>query len=116
MQFNAIHPITTETTTYAINATTGSITKPTNTIKPALLVRELPNEAPLLRTHDQEMVRSSRIRAAKLLCKQRLSQWTVAENTIFLTELGVDIERSVGILSHINRLHSDYMRAMNTPG
>ena len=45
-----------------------------------------------------------------------LSQWTIAENTIFLSELGVDIERSAGILSHINRLHSDYMRAMNTPG
>ena len=74
------------------------------------------NEAPLLRTHDQEMIRSNRIRAAKLLCKQRLSQWTVAENTIFLSELGVDIERSAGILSHVNRLHSDYMRAMDTPG
>ena len=76
----------------------------------------MPNKAPLLRTHDQEMVRSSRIRAAKLLCKQRLSQWNVAENTIFLLELGVDIDRSVGILSYVNRLHSDYMRAMDTPG
>ena len=36
-----------------------------------LLIQEVPNEAPLLRTHDQEMVRSSRIRVAKLLCKQR---------------------------------------------
>ena len=62
------------------------------------------------------MVRSSQIKAAKLLCKQRLSQWTVAENTIFLSEIGVEIERSAGILSHVNRLHSDYMRAMDTPG
>ena len=76
----------------------------------------MPNEAPLLRTHDLEMVRSSRIRAAKLLCKQRLSQWTVAKNTLFLSELGVDIERFAGILSHVNRLHSDYMRAMDTFG
>ena len=28
----------------------------------------------------------------------------------------MDIERSAGILSHINRLHSDYGRAMDTPG
>ena len=116
MQFNAIHSVTTETTTYALNATTGSVTKPTNTIRPLLLVREVPNDAPLLRTHDQEMVGSSRIRASKLLCKQRLSQWTVAENTIFNSGLGVDIERSAGILSHVNRFHSDYMRAIDNPG
>ena len=116
LQFNEIHSITTATTSYAPNATTGSVTKPTNTIGPLLLVQEVPNEAPLLPTHDQEMVRSSRIRAAKLLCKQRLSQWTVAENTIFLSKLGVDIERCARILSYVNRIHSDYMRAMDTPG
>ena len=116
MQLNAIHSLTTETSTYALNATNGTVTKPTNTIGPLLLVQEVPNEAPLLRTHDQVIVRSSRTRAAKLLCKQRLSQLTVAENTIFPSELGVDIERSVGILSHVNRLHSDYMSAMDTPG
>ena len=27
----------------------------------------------------------------------------------------MDIERPAGILSHINRLHSDYVRAMETP-
>ena len=116
LQYNAIHSITTETSTYAPNSITKSVSLQIKTIGPALLVQEIPNEAPLLRTHDQEMVRSSRIRAAKLLCKQRLSQWTLAEITIFLSELGVDIERSAGILSHVNRLHSDYMRAIDTPG
>ena len=67
MQFNEIHSITTETTTYALNATTGSVTKPTNTCGLLLLVQEMPNEAPLLRTHDQQIVRSSRISASKLL-------------------------------------------------
>ena len=70
----------------------------------------------MLRTHDQDMVCTSRLRAAKLLCKQRMSQWTTAENTIFLSELGIDIERASGIMSHINQLHFDYMPAMNSPG
>ena len=81
---NGIHSIMTETTTYTPNAFTQSVTPQTDTIKPALLIHEVPHEAPLLRTHDQEMIRSSRITAAKLLCKLRLSQWTVAGNTIFL--------------------------------
>ena len=79
-----------------------------------MLVQEGPNEAHLLRSHDQEIIRSSRIRAAKPLCKQRLSQCSLAENTIFFSELGVEIERSAGILSHVNSLHNDYMRAMDT--
>ena len=116
LEINAIHSKTTETITISPSDITKSVLQPTITIGHLLLVQEVPNEAPLLRTHDQEMVRSSRIRAAKLLCKQRLSQWTVAEDTIFLLELGVDIERSAGILSHINQLHSDYVRAMDTPG
>ena len=82
-----------QTTTPAVSTVTNSVTLSINTIGFALLVQEIPNEAPLLRTHDQEMVQSSRIRAAKLLCKQRLSQWTLDENTIFLSEFGVDIER-----------------------
>ena len=93
-KINTIHLKTNETITYWPSDITKSVSQPTDTIKPLLLLQEVPNEAPWLRTHDQEMVRSSRIRTAKLLCKQRLSQWTVAENTIFLSELGVDIERS----------------------
>ena len=62
------------------------------------------------------MVRFSRIRPAKYLCNQRLSPWTFAENTIFLSELVVDIERYAGIVPHINRFHSDYMRAIDTTG
>ena len=116
LQINAIHSKTTDTTKYSPSDIIKSGLQSTNTIKPLLLIQEVPNEALLFRTNDQQMVRSSRIRAAKLVCKQRLSQWTAAENTIFLSELGVDIERSAGILSHINRLHSDYMLAMDTPG
>ena len=67
LQVNAIHSLTTETTIYAFIATTESVTKPTNTIGVLLLVQEMPNEAPLLRTHDQQIVRSSRISASKLL-------------------------------------------------
>ena len=106
----------TETITYAPNVSTKSVSPHAHTIGLPLYVQEVSNEAPLLRIHDQEMIRSSRIMAAQLLCKQRLSQWTVVENTIFLSELNVDTERSAGILSHINRLHSYYMRAMDTPG
>ena len=92
LEINAIHSKTMEATTNSPSDITKSVLQSTNTIGHLLLVQEVPNEAPLLRTHNQEMVRSSRIRAAKLLCKQRLRQWTVADNTIFLSELGVDIE------------------------
>ena len=113
MNIKTIHSITTKTITYAPNAITKSVSPITNTFRPALLVHEVPNEAFLLRTNNQEMGRSRRIRTAKLLCKQRISQWTAAENTIVLLEFGVDIERSAHILSHINRFHSDYMHDMD---
>ena len=78
LEINAIHSKKTETTTNSQSDITKSVLQLTNTIRPLLLVQEVPNEAPFLSTHDQEMVRSSRIRAAKLLCQLRLSQWTVA--------------------------------------
>ena len=52
-KINAMHLTTKETTTPAVNIVTKSVTLPINTIGPALLVQEIPNEAPLLRTHDQ---------------------------------------------------------------
>ena len=74
LEINVIHSKTTETTTNSPSDITKSVLQLTNTIGPLLLMQEVPNEAFLLRNHDQEMLRSSRIRAAKLLYKQRLSQ------------------------------------------
>ena len=85
LELNAIHSNKTETTTNSSSYITKCLLQLTNTIGSLLLFQEVPNETPLLRTHDQEIARSSRQRAAKLLCNQRLSQWTVAENNYSLS-------------------------------
>ena len=53
LEINAIHSKTTEATTYSPSDKIKNVLQPTNTIGPLLLVQEVPNEAPLLRTHDQ---------------------------------------------------------------
>ena len=55
---NATHSKTMETTTYSLSHITKRVSQPGNTIGPLLLVQEAPNKTLLLRTNDQEMVRS----------------------------------------------------------
>ena len=114
---------TTLTTTWTTQQSSTSLTvsqqvasNQSVTDAPVVIIHEVPHDSSALSSHDQELVRSGRDRMARTLCKQRLSQWTIAENNLFINELGIDVERSAGIISHVNRLHTDYMRAHNDPG
>ena len=57
------------------------------------------------------MVRSNRINAALLLCKQRLLQWDTENYYIFERELEIKIDRTAGIIANINPLLTDYSRS-----
>ena len=72
------------------------------------IVDERPNS---LASHNQELVRSNRINAALLLCKQRLLQWNTENLNIFERELDIKIERTAGIIANINPLQTDYSRS-----
>ena len=76
-----------------------------------IVVREVGAQGQSLISHDQELVRSNRRISLRNLCKHRLSQRTAADNELFKSELGVDVERGVHIMSNIGRLQTTYQQA-----
>ena len=66
--------------------------------------------------HDQELLRSNRRISLRNLCKHRLSQWAAADNEMFKSELGIDVERGAHIMSNIGRLQTTYQQAYEDPG
>ena len=73
-------------------------------VEPLVLFEQYDEEESSLLTHNQELVRSGRDRAAKLLCIQQISHWTSAEYEIFRNELNIDVERSAGVTSLYHNL------------
>ena len=69
-----------------------------------------------LLSHDQKLVRSNRRISLRNLCKHRLSQWAAADNELFKSELGVDVERNAYIMSNIGRLQTTYQQAFKDSG
>ena len=93
--------VTSTVTNFAFTAetTTRPTISGTSTQAVRLLYQQVDNDAQVLRSHDQGMFRSGRLSASRNLCKQHLSSWSTADNEIFLNELGLDVERSHGIIN-----------------
>ena len=47
------------------------------------------------------MIRTNRLNAAFILCKQRLLQWDIQHYQIFERKLGINIERILEIMPNI---------------
>ena len=85
-------------------------------VEPSVLFEQYDEEESSLSTHNQELVRSGRDRAARLLNIQNISHLTSAENEIFQNELNIDVERSAGVISHISQFSTEYNRAHHNIG
>ena len=90
--------------------------KISTTHSPLVIVQQIPIQSGGLVSHNQELVRSGRERTSRILCKQRLSQWTSVENNLFLSELGIDVDRASLIISNVDRLRTEYMLGHSDPG
>ena len=66
-----------------------------------------------LDSHNQEMVRSNRLNTALLMCKQNLLQWNTQNYQIFEKELGINVERTSGIMPNIIGLQTNYLKSDN---
>ena len=80
-----------------------------------IVVRQVGAHGQSLISHDQELVRSNRRISLRNLIKHRLSQWAAADNEIFKSELGIDVERGAHITSNIGRLQTIYQQAFEDP-
>ena len=85
-------------------------------VEPRVLFEQYDEQESSLLTHNQELVRYGRDRAAKLLCIQQISNWTSAENEIFRNELNIDVKRSAGVTSHISQFSTEHNRAHHNIG
>ena len=85
-------------------------------VEPRVLFEQYDEKESSLLTHNQELVRSGRNRAAKLLCIQQISHWTSAENEIVRNELNIDVVRSAGVTLHISQFSTEYNRAHHNIG
>ena len=85
-------------------------------VQPRELIEQYNEEESSLSTHNQELVRSGRDRAAKLLYIEQISHWTSATNKIFQNKLNIDVEQSPGVISHISQFSTEYNRAHHNIG
>ena len=82
-----------------------------STSSPNKIVQQVTSQGQSLLSHDQTLVRSNRRILLRNLCKHRLSQWAGADNKIFKSELGVNMERGADNMSNIDRLQTTYQQA-----
>ena len=56
------------------------------------------------------MIRTNRLNAALILCKQKLLQWDRHNYQIFERDLGINIERTSEIIPNILTLQTNYLK------
>ena len=62
------------------------------------------------------MIRTNRLNAALILCKQKLLQWDIQNFQIFKSELGISIERISEIMPMIITLQTNYLKSNTESG
>ena len=84
-----------------------------STIQPKrfqFLIQESNNSRVNLATHNQNMIRTNRLNAALILCKQKLLQLEMQNYQIFKRKLGIIIVRISEMLPNIIRLQNNYLK------
>ena len=80
------------------------------------LIQESNNSRVNLALHDQNMIRTNRLNAALILCKQKLLQWDRQNYQIFKRELGINIKRSSEIMPNTITLQTNYLKSNTEAG
>ena len=62
------------------------------------------------------MIRTNRLNAALILCKQKLLQWNRQNHQIFERGLGINIERTSEIIPNIITLQTNYFKSTTEAG
>ena len=80
------------------------------------LIQENNNSRVNLASHNQNMIRTNRLNAALILCKQKLLQWNRQNHQIFERGLGINIERTSEIIPNIITLQTNYFKSTTEAG